>query len=82
MEFKKLDRRHNLYHKGYRYAYVFRGYEPRKLSEYQITELVRKAEDMDWFDHTFYGKSDGVNRRAYYIGFKNESTHTLVQLQM
>jgi len=84
MKFIKLDGRHTLYKRGYRYAYVFKDYKNhnRLLTEYQIAEIIRTAEGLNWFDHTSYGKAVGGRRRPYYIGFNKESTHTLVQLQM
>jgi hypothetical protein len=84
MKLIKLNQRHNLGRRGFKYAFVFKTYSQGQISEYAVGEMVRKAEGMGWmYDHTFYGKSPGNDgRRPYYIGFNNESTATLVQLQI
>jgi hypothetical protein len=73
----KLDGRHNLYRKGYRYA--FRG--PRWTPEAnKIEKAVKELEGWRW-DNTFWGKDKGCGR-PYYIGVRNESTTTIVMLKI
>jgi hypothetical protein len=77
MKIVKLDRRHNLYHKGYTYA--FRG--PRWTPESnKIERAVKELEGWRW-DNTFWGKDKGLGR-PYYIGVRNESTATMVLLKL
>lgn len=77
MKFVKLDRRHNLYHKGYAYAFVSNRWT---ADTNKIEKAVRELEGHRW-DSTYWGKPrDGV--RPYYIGVKNESTATMALLKM
>jgi hypothetical protein len=77
VEFLKLDRRHNLYHKGYRYA--FRA-DRWQVDTNKIERAVKELEGHRW-DMTFWGKpKDGA--RPYYIGVRNESTATMALLKM
>jgi hypothetical protein len=73
----KLDYRHTLKRWGYDYAFMFR---PRDSKTWAVEEAVRKLEGYGWLsNHTFYGKTkNGV--RPYYVGFKKESTATMVML--
>ena len=84
MKFITLNQRHHLGRRGFKYAFVFKTYSQERPSEYAISEMVRKAEGMGWrYDNTFYGKSpSNGGRRPYYVGFNNETTATLVQLQL
>jgi hypothetical protein len=82
MKVIKLDRRHNLYHKGYRYAFLV---ERFNSDSNRIEKAVKELEGWRW-DCTFWGKSkmDKNKRyvcRPYYIGFKNESTATMAMLK-
>ena len=82
MQFITLNQRHHLGRLGFKYAFVFKTYSQKRPSEYAISEMVRKAEGMG-YDNTFHGKSPGnCDRRPYYVGFNNETTATLVQLQL
>ncbi len=84
MKYIKLDGRHTLYRRGYRYAFVFKTYAKDNPSEWTIQRLVSDSEGMTWrHDNTFYGKrpSNGT-RRPYYIGFNDLETAMLVQLQL
>jgi hypothetical protein len=77
MKFIKLDRRHNLYHKGYRYAFRVKrwGADANKI-ESAVKELEGWRCDM-----TFWGKpKEGT--RPYYIGVRNESTATIAMLKL
>ncbi len=82
MKFIKLDRRHNLYHKGYRYAFRV----DRWTSDSNgIERAVKELEGFRW-DNTFWGKpgtkSNGYASRPYYIGVRNESTGTMAMLKL
>ena len=84
MKVIKLDRRHNLYHKGYRYAFLFE--HGRWTTESNsIEKAVKQLEGYRW-DCTFWGKTRsnrlGYESRPYYVGFKNESTATMALLKM
>ncbi len=77
MKLIKLDRRHNLYHKGYRYAFRVNRWD---RDSHRVEQAVKEFEGWRW-DCTFWGKpKDGS--RPYYIGMKNESTATMVLLKL
>ena len=82
MKFIKLDRRHNLYHKGYRYAFRVDRWTADSNS---IEKAVKELEGFRW-DNTFWGKpgtkSNGYASRPYYIGVRNESTGTMAMLKL
>ncbi len=82
MKFIKLDRRHNLYHKGYRYAFRV---ERWTADANKIEKAVKELEGFRW-DCTFWGKpgckSNGYTSRPFYIGVKNESTGTMAMLKL
>jgi len=73
----KLDRRHNLYHKGYPYAFRLSRWD---TDAHKIERAVKELEGWRW-DNTFWGKDKG-NGRPYYVGVKNESTLTMVMLKI
>jgi len=77
VKFIKLDRRHNLYHKGYRYAFRVNRWTADSNS---IERVVKELEGWRW-DNTFWGKNKG-DCRPYYIGFRNESTATMAMLKL
>jgi hypothetical protein len=77
VKFIKLDRRHNLYHKGYRYAFRVDRWTTDSNS---IEKAIKELEGWRW-DMTFWGKPrDGT--RPYYIGMKSESTATMAMLKI
>lgn len=84
MKLIKLNQRHNLGRRGFKYAFVFTRYGPDGPNEFKVEHLVKNAEGMGLFyGNTFYGKrKDRSSRSPYYIGFNHESTATLVQLQL
>ena len=78
MKIVKLDRRHHLYHKGYRYAFCT-NYIDIDLSSFEIEWTVEELEGQS--DNIFCGKpKDGS--KPYYIGVKNESTITMTLLKL
>jgi hypothetical protein len=79
----KLDGRHNLYHKGYRYAFKFSG---RSHEAVNVERVVKQLADSRW-DCTFLGKLKkdrwgNYMSRPYYIGIKDELTATVVMLKL
>jgi len=82
MKVIKLDRRHNLYHKGYRYAFLINRFTEESN---KIEKAVKELEGWRW-DMTFWGKPKknawGYDSRPYYVGMKNESTATMALLKM
>jgi len=76
----KLDRRHNLYHKGYTYAFVVNRFN---ADSNKLVQAVTELEGFRW-DNTFWGKHTEYNRynRPYYVGVKTESTLTLALLKV
>jgi hypothetical protein len=82
VKFIKLDRRHNLYHKGYRYAFLV---ERWQADSNKIEKAVKELEGFRW-DNTFWGKpgckSNGYTSRPFYIGVRNESTGTMAMLKL
>ena len=82
MKLIKLDRRHNLYHKGYRYAFLIDRFTVESNS---VEKAVKELEGFRW-DSTFWGKPKknewGYSSRPYYVGMKNESTATMAMLKM
>jgi hypothetical protein len=83
VKFIKLDRRHNLYHKGYRYAFLIDRWSD---DSNRIEKAIKELEGWRW-DSTFWGKSKfnrtvGYIARPYYVGFKNESTATMAMLKL
>lgn len=83
MKLIKLDRRHNLYHKGYTYAFLFTRYGKDVPMNYEVERYVCDAEGLKWYDNTYYGKpKKGYERTPYYVGFRNESTATVVMLKL
>ena len=89
MKLIKLNQRHNLGRRGFKYAFVFTRYGTDVPNEFKVEKLVKDAEGMGLFyNNTFYGKRPNSNSRysgtrtPYYIGFNKESTATLVQLQL
>lgn len=78
MKIVKLDRRHNLFHKGYRYAFRV----PRWTAETnRLEKVVKELEGYRW-DNTFWGKTTKFGSRPFYIGVKNESTLTMAMLKL
>jgi len=81
MKMIKLDRRHHLYHKGYHYAFLFTEYGTHVPMSSKVERYVCKAEGLKWYDNTFYGKRPKHQTRTpFYVGFRNETTATLVKL--
>lgn len=83
MKLIKLDRRHNLYHKGYRYAFRVNRWTS---DSNKIEKIVKELEGFHW-DCTFWGKPTntqgyGFLSRPYYIGMKKESTATMAMLKL
>lgn len=79
MKFIKLNGRHNLHRKGFRFAFSFDGYEDNM---YKIEQLVRETEKLSWGTHTFYGKPrDRRSVRKFYVGFRDEETALIVELK-
>ena len=83
MKLIKLDRRHNLYHKGYRYAFLINRFTEESN---KIEKAIKELEGFCW-DCTFWGKPKkdkfGYNMaRPYYVGMKNESTATMAMLKL
>lgn len=80
MKLIKLNNRHNLGKAGYNYAFIF---PTQDLNYFKVANLVKETEGYDWRStHTFTGKTDSWGRRTRYVGFKKESTATMVQLKM
>ncbi len=77
MKLIKLDGRHNLYRKGYRYAFVVNRWN---ADSGKIERAVKELEGWRW-DCTFWGKPKN-GTRPYYVGFKNESTATMAMLKV
>lgn len=79
MKFIKLNGRHNLYHRGFRYAFRFDNYQGDRQ---KVEEIVRQAEKLSWSTHTFYGKPRSLGAsRPYYVGFYHEETALIVKLK-
>ena len=78
MKLIKLDRRHNLYHKGYTYAFVINRWSDDSS---KVERAVKDLEGFQW-DSTFWGKAPTFGSRPYYIGFKKESTATMALLKI
>ncbi len=83
MKLIKLDRRHNLYHRGYRFAFLIDRFSS---DSNRIEKAVKDLEGWHW-DSTFWGKSkfnrtSGYTARPYYVGVKNESTATMALLKL
>jgi len=73
----KLDHRHNLYHKGYAWAFVL---DRWTADSNKLERVVKELEGWRW-NSTFWGKrKDGF--RPYYIGVKKESTLTMAILKL
>ena len=81
MKLIKLDGRHNLYRKGYAWAFRFRGWS---VQAGRCENAVREIEGRTWGNNNvFWGKpTERFGGRPYYVGIKNESTATLVLLKM
>lgn len=77
MKLIKLDGRHNLYRKGYRYAFMMVRFSSESN---KIERAVKELEGFYW-DNTFWGKPKQYSR-PYYVGFKNESTATMAMLKL
>jgi hypothetical protein len=77
MKLIKLDGRHNLYRKGYRYAFCGNGFSSNST---KIERAVKELEGWRW-DNTFWGKNKDCGR-PYYIGMINESTATMAMLKI
>ena len=78
MKLIKLDRRHNLYHKGYRYAFRVNRWN---ADSNKLERAVKELEGFRW-DNTFWGKVNGYDTRPYYIGMISESTATMAMLKI
>jgi hypothetical protein len=78
MKLIKLDGRHNLYHKGYRYAFRVKRWD---TDSSKIERAVKELEGWRW-DNTFWGKANRNDTRPYYIGMINESTATMAMLKL
>jgi len=81
MKVIKLDGRHNLYHKGYRFAFRFPSWSN---DAGRVESAVKKLEGYQW-DCTFWAKPNrdrwgNGSSRCYYVGVKNESTTSIVLL--
>lgn len=85
MKLIKLDRRHTLYHRGYRYAFLFE--HGRWTADVNsIERAVKELEGFRW-DNTFWANARisprlGYSVRPYYVGLKNEATASMVLLKM
>lgn len=82
MKLIKLDRRHHLYHSGYRYAFVADRFTK---DTNRLEKLVKELQGYRW-DMTYWGKAKSNNQgntvRPFYIGLRDEATATLVMLKM
>ncbi len=78
MKIVKLDRRHNLFHKGYSHAFVVNRWT---ADTNRLERAVKELEGYRW-DSTFWGKAPKYGTRPFYIGVKNESTLTLALLKL
>jgi hypothetical protein len=78
MKVIKLDHRHNLKRKGFDWAFKFDGWSSRAST---VESAVRQAEGFNW-NSTFWGKAKGRSGRPYYVGFRKESTATMVVLKV
>lgn len=81
-KFVKLDARHNLYHKGYRYAYRCVGYSKDR---YALEAAVNKVEKVKLWHNTYMGKNvydenGNYIGHIFWIGMKRETTHTMIAL--
>lgn len=79
MKVIKLNNKYRLGRLGYNYAFRFPS--GADSNYYKVARMVSEAEGWRW-DHTFIGKPDRYGRRIAYVGFRNESVATLVQLQL
>lgn len=77
MKFIKLDARHNLYRRGFSYAFVFSGFTS---SASRTERLVHDIEKIPFLTNTFRGKQPKYGPRPYYVGFNRESTSSAVML--
>lgn len=79
MKVTKLDGRHNLYRKGYCFAFKFNTWSNEAN---KIETLVKKLEGFH-YNCTFWAKPRGNSgNRCYYIGVKKESTVSIVLLSI
>lgn len=79
MKVIKLDGRHNLYGRGFRYAFVSRGYKSGWLT---IERMIKQVEGVGTLGNiSFIGKPKN-GMRSYYLGFKKESTATAILLKI
>lgn len=78
MKLIKLDGRHNLYRKGYRYAFRVSRWT---ADSNKIEKAVKELEGFRW-DNTFWGKANRYDTRPYYIGMVHESTATMAVLKI
>lgn len=84
MKVIKLDRRHHLFHKGYKYAFKFDNW----CFDADVVEREIKKIERDTNDCVFWGKSKSVEShipywvKPYYLGFKKETTRTMVLLSV
>jgi hypothetical protein len=83
MKLIKLDGRHNLYRKGYRYAFLI---DRWSADSNRVEKVVKELEGYHW-DSTFWGKPkfnkiSGYTARPYYVGMRNESTATMALLKI
>lgn len=84
MKVIKLNGRHNLYRRGFRYAFLFTDYNPLTPNPFTVERLVKQVEGYGTFyQNTFYGKRvEGHERTPYYIGFNKPETETFVALSL
>lgn len=84
MKVIKLNGRHNLYRRGFKYAFLFTDYKPSTPNAFTIERLVKQAEGAGWaYNNTFYGKrTEKYDRTPYYVGFHNPETEMLVKLSL
>ena len=74
----KLDRRHHLYHQGYRWTFAG---DRWSIGCRDIETSVQNLEGYDW-NRTFWGKRHPYGFRPYYIGMRSESTATMALLKI
>jgi hypothetical protein len=77
MEIIKLDRRHKMYHEGFRHALRFPQWDPRSR---KIEDKLKELYPKEWRETTGEWMTHWPRYKKYWIGFKNESTITQILL--
>lgn len=79
MKIVKLDRRHKMYHEGFRHAVKFALWDP---SSRKFEDKLKELYPREWHNNSGEWMTHWPRYKVYWIGVKHESTITQVLLSL